>query len=465
MSHFNDKNLDFWIEKSKNVLFRGKHGVGKTARVLESFKRHDLKFVYFSASSLDPFVDFCGIPTPKTDNGSTKLDFALPQWQLDGVEAIFLDEYNRAPKKVRNAVMELIQFKSINGRQLKNLKIVWAAINPEEEEGEVSRYDVDMLDPAQLDRFHVVVNVPYQPEASYFRQKYGREQADIALSWWKDILKDKEKDLVSPRRLDYMLETFNQGGEIKPMVHSSINLQPLTQQLKNGSIEGQLKNIFDAKDAVAAKNWFRNENNFHNSINCVIESKELVEFFVPNMSNEKITVLMAQHNVIKEFVLNNYAQFKDLIHQIAGTKSSSLSAEASSVVVKNMDTTTVLKKNKIRTNTPESTFVNKLQAIKSADMNNTGSRVMAYRVLEEHMPTDMSIATATNTLKILESCLCRSRCETTAQIMPELPKLIGHVVCIFDEAGQDWAGVVDQKNIMLKLSELSVYTISSASAK
>ena len=44
-----------------------------------------------------------------------------------------MDEFSRAHKKVRNAVMELIQFKSINGRKFKNLKIVWAAINPDDD--------------------------------------------------------------------------------------------------------------------------------------------------------------------------------------------------------------------------------------------------------------------------------------------------------------------------------------------
>ena len=61
------------------------------------------------------------------DNGNSYLDLVRPQeFQDDEVEAIFMDEFSRH-KKVRNAVMELIQFKSINGRKFKNLKIVWAA--------------------------------------------------------------------------------------------------------------------------------------------------------------------------------------------------------------------------------------------------------------------------------------------------------------------------------------------------
>ena len=40
------------------------------------------------------------------------------------------DELNRAKPKVRNAVMELIQFRSINGIKFNNLRMIWAAINP-----------------------------------------------------------------------------------------------------------------------------------------------------------------------------------------------------------------------------------------------------------------------------------------------------------------------------------------------
>ena len=79
---------------------------------------------------MHPWVDFIGVPKEKTDdNGNSYLDLVRPQeFQDDEVEAIFMDEFSSfTHKKVRNAVMELIQFKSINGRKFKNLKIVWAS--------------------------------------------------------------------------------------------------------------------------------------------------------------------------------------------------------------------------------------------------------------------------------------------------------------------------------------------------
>ena len=64
------------------------------------------------------------------------------------------DELNRAHLRVLNAVLEIIQFKSINGELLPNLKMVWAAINPPE-----SDYQVEDLDPALVGRFHMYVKI------------------------------------------------------------------------------------------------------------------------------------------------------------------------------------------------------------------------------------------------------------------------------------------------------------------
>ena len=66
-----DKKIDFWIKNNQNVLFLGKHGVGKTAIVKEAFERHNLKYRYFSASTMDPWVDFIGVPKETIDDKKT----------------------------------------------------------------------------------------------------------------------------------------------------------------------------------------------------------------------------------------------------------------------------------------------------------------------------------------------------------------------------------------------------------
>lgn len=255
------KNADFWVENNLNVLFRGKHGVGKTAVVIDTFNRHGLKWKYFSASTLDPWVDFVGVPREATDSkGNVYLDLVRPkEFAADEVEAIMIDEYNRGAKKVKNAVMELLQFKSINGKKFKNLKMVWAAINPDDDAD--NSYDVDKMDPAQLDRFHVHIDVPYQPDLDYFVAKYGEEIGRGACEWWNGQ-KDDVKKAVSPRRLDYAVGIFGAGGELKDVLPPCVNIRELEKHIRTGSFLTGLKKRLKVGKKDEVKKFVNDENTF-----------------------------------------------------------------------------------------------------------------------------------------------------------------------------------------------------------
>ena len=207
------ETLNFAVENGLNVMLIGKHGVGKTAMIKEVFEKHGLNWQYFSASTIDPWVDLIGVPKESVDeDGNTFLDIVRPKaLAMDEVEAIFLDEYNRAPKKVRNAAMELIQFGSINGKKLGKLKMVWVAINPDDDEE--TTYDVEVLDEAQKDRFQIQLPIDYKPNKHYFKEKYGGIGV-CAVKWWNDQ-KQEAKDLVSPRRLDYACQVYIAKGDVR----------------------------------------------------------------------------------------------------------------------------------------------------------------------------------------------------------------------------------------------------------
>jgi MoxR-like ATPase len=197
--------LKFWAEHKYNVILEGFHGTGKTESVKQVFNelygKQGEDWLYFSAATMDAWVDFVGVPREVTDaDGTTYLDLIRPRAIAKGtVKAIFFDEFNRAPAKTRNAVMELLQFKSINGRELSNLEIIWAAINPDDDD----TYDVERLDPAQKDRFHVHVKIPYDVSNEYFFEKYGRI-GEYACDWWKKLDIDQRR-MISPRRLDTVI--------------------------------------------------------------------------------------------------------------------------------------------------------------------------------------------------------------------------------------------------------------------
>jgi len=228
-----EQKLKIYAKEGYNVLLTGRHGVGKTAIIkevfTECFGEHDVSWKYYSASTLDPWVDFIGIPKSYTRPDGKEVFKIIPPEHFSGdeeIQAIFFDEINRADEKTLNAVMELIQFKSINGRKFPHLKCVWAAENPADDADQ--SYSVQPLDPAQRDRFQIQMVVPEELNTSYFTSKFDKEVFSVASAWWA-----KNHTKVSPRRLDEMLtghirgfdlDDFSPHSTVRELTHSLISL-------------------------------------------------------------------------------------------------------------------------------------------------------------------------------------------------------------------------------------------------
>jgi hypothetical protein len=310
--------LNQYFQIGKNVLLEGRHGTGKTSLVTEVFSKNCKNWLYFSGSTLDPWVDFVGVPKEIKKGNNYVLSFVLPEKMSDDtVEAIFIDEYNRSHKKIRNATMELIQFKSINGRKFPNLKVVWAAINPSDDEEE---YDVEELDGAQVDRFQVRIKVPFIPDIEYFQNKFGNDWAKSSLEWWNGM-PDKAKKLVSPRRLDYALEIHKEGGDVFDVLPMETNPTKLIATLKLGSLEDKIKNLFKTKDAQKAQKFFEDENNFQAALPIIKRKADYMKFFLPTIDNERITSLFFSDTHFKTFILEHAPYFKPALEEISNLKS------------------------------------------------------------------------------------------------------------------------------------------------
>jgi len=218
------KKLDFWISHNYNVLLEGNHGVGKTSAIFQALHRHNLRYQYFSCATLDPWVDFVGIPKEQFDNDRqiAYLDLVRPKFfAFDEIDVIVLDEMNRAPPKVMNALMELIQFKSINGKKLNNLKMIFAAINPPATKDKDPQYHVQELDPAVRSRFHVKYTVPFKIAETYFEEKYGKKITSNITEWWDSLPKDIQLQFP-PREIDHALQMLNDGGDINDTLPNCI---------------------------------------------------------------------------------------------------------------------------------------------------------------------------------------------------------------------------------------------------
>lgn len=187
-----------YLDHHLNVLLIGKHGVGKTQVVRESAAQKGWKVKYYSCATLDPYTDLVGVPVPEGEGKTASLNMVRPH-DVDDADMIFFDEANRADDKVLNAILEIVQFRSINGEPLPKLKACWAAINPPTEE-----YHVQELDPALIDRFDVFVELTPNPSVSYLSTVMPKPVAQALCQWWNDHNQSQraEEDYVSPRRLE-----------------------------------------------------------------------------------------------------------------------------------------------------------------------------------------------------------------------------------------------------------------------
>ena len=228
------------MEAQLTVLLQGNHGVGKTQMVLQEAQRQGLIVKYYSSATLDPWADVVGVPVPvdvQDPNDRTthkQLQFIRPA-DIEAAELIFFDELNRSHPKVQNAVLEVIQFKSINGSPLPKLKMVWAAINPPDD-----IYAVTELDPVLVDRFHVHLEIQACPTVSYYRDKAGIPErlAYCLVKWWERDLNDDLRKMISPRRLEYMAKSHLAGIELRHSLAPSIKapLRSLVNRLDGQSL-------------------------------------------------------------------------------------------------------------------------------------------------------------------------------------------------------------------------------------
>lgn len=223
---------------------------------------------------------------------------------------------HNSKKKVRNAVLEFIQFRRINGREFKNLKVIWAAINPDDDDEQ--DYDVEKLDPAQKDRFHAHIVVPYKLDKDYFTKKYGNIKAKAAIEWWS-ALPAEAKNLTSPRRVDYALEIYCLNGDMRDALHSSTNVSKLVSALASGPVKDKLDTLYENGTAGDIEKFFSEPNQYSSSLDLVVKSDDFVAKFVPYWPEEKISSIISTKTKVFNYVMSNYSsvpRFRTVIENV-----------------------------------------------------------------------------------------------------------------------------------------------------
>jgi hypothetical protein len=301
------EKVNVWFDRGLNVLLMGPHGVGKTSVIVQECEKRKKTVAYFSASTLDPWIDLIGIPRPVDTEVGSYIDLIRPElFQNDKIDVIIFDELNRSPKKVRNAIMELIQFRSINGKKFHKLKMVIGIINPQDEK---ETYDVEPMDPAQIDRFHIQYNMPTAPHEPWFVQKFGNN-GKVACDFWFNIPVEL-RGLCSPRRLDYCLEMAEAGHKdmIVDMLDQSVHPEKLIGLLDSMSIVDQLEELLNSTPAKRKK-WINDPNNFDNSIETITGNQRYMDAFMPLVHGERLMAIARSTDIVMKELCQKYEQEK-----------------------------------------------------------------------------------------------------------------------------------------------------------
>lgn len=135
------------------ALLVGTMGVGKSQIVKQITDERGIQLVDLRLAQQES-GDLIGIPYKDAD-GATH--WAQPEWwPKEGTKGVvFLDELNRAPNDVRQAVFQLVLDRKLHTHKLPDGWYVHAAVNPDN-----GNYQVESLDPAMLRRFINIVVTP-----------------------------------------------------------------------------------------------------------------------------------------------------------------------------------------------------------------------------------------------------------------------------------------------------------------
>lgn len=111
----------FFIRSNQNVFFFGRRGIGKTFIAMQAAKECNLKINYINLSVIER-PDLAGYPNMNTP-GET-ISFKSPHFLPSLLEnakpdsVILFDEIDKAPAEVTAPLLEILQFRRVNGKSI-----------------------------------------------------------------------------------------------------------------------------------------------------------------------------------------------------------------------------------------------------------------------------------------------------------------------------------------------------------
>ncbi len=181
--------LPFYFKAGLVPLIWGRHGVGKSQAIKQVGEETGYNVIDIRLGQLADAGDLLGLAEfVKDKNGnSVATKFMRPNWLPSTPKhIIFLDEINRAPKDVMQAVFQLILDKKIHEYVLPDDCYIVAAANPTS--GDYDTFDMVQTDKALQDRF---VHLKLAPSADEFIEYQRKKEMNKTLLNFVSENKDK----------------------------------------------------------------------------------------------------------------------------------------------------------------------------------------------------------------------------------------------------------------------------------
>lgn len=114
--------LRFQIRNGGNFMIFGASGIGKTEMAEQACALEGYEFIYLNLSVLES-PDFVGLPFISREEKLPRSEYALPRMlppkdSLEKKVILLVDEADKAKPELQNPMLELFQFRTINGTPL-----------------------------------------------------------------------------------------------------------------------------------------------------------------------------------------------------------------------------------------------------------------------------------------------------------------------------------------------------------
>jgi len=213
--------LDVFKQNKMVPMLIGKHGIGKSAIVIDTLKEIGCqKISQIMLAQVLP-EDVGGMPQRGSINNI--VEWLKPFWF--GSDGLFFDELNRASSETLNAFMEIPLYRSIHGFKIDEKARISIAINPDN-----GVYKVGDLDPALWDR---VIPIEIEPDLDDWKAWAAKAGInDIVISFLTQyneaFCPNSKADKIAPtprgwERISHLLELgYFEGKYTKGIIGTEI---------------------------------------------------------------------------------------------------------------------------------------------------------------------------------------------------------------------------------------------------